>query len=197
MTLDYGEPRHDYGRAHKAMLTLIDREQFERAWKRLEQRNLLQGIFFRVGIPSEDIPDLINETAIQAMRCIGNLCDWGGFDQWIVGVARNVSHRYWRDKKNRQAKLDRAIEFAWTNPAMTATDNAHTDNSIIIEECLNSLSTKERTIVHLRAVKGYKWEEIAKEIKIPKSTVARYYENALAKLKANYLSKCDRCKINV
>jgi RNA polymerase sigma-70 factor, ECF subfamily len=157
------------------------REKFQENWLELENRKILPVIFWRLGTPSQDIQDLVNETAFQACRSIMSIRDWDDFDKWIAGIARNVYRRYCRDKAARARKK----EISEINFQIVGQINLEDClcNKTVLDDCLRKLDEIERMIVPYRAVSGYKFEEISELVGKPRSSVARYYQRAIEKLR--------------
>ena len=157
------------------------RARLQEKWLSLEQSAALPSLFWRLGVPTQEVADLISETAYQACRSIGTLRSWDDFDKWVVGIARNVYYRYRRDLALRIRRENRAIESMFTLEGVRIDEAV--GNRTMIENCLGKLNELDRRIVVLRALYGYNWEKISELVGKPRSSVARYYEAAIEKLR--------------
>ena len=63
------------------------------------------------------------------------------------------------------------------------------DSRVLLEKALKILSRKEKTVLILHAVSGYKHKEIANILNLPLGTVLYEYSEAIKKLKAEILEK--------
>jgi RNA polymerase sigma factor (sigma-70 family) len=146
--------------------------EFETKWSDVKDR--LPGLFWRLGVPEIDIPDLVSEAGYQAFIAKDNFRSDGDFNNWVFGIAKNVQRRYWRN----QARVSRQFDGAVTDFLV------HTSGSIdevtiekaAIDHCIKELSDIGREILFLRALQGYKYREISEKVGKPVSWVARHYE---------------------
>ena len=165
-------------------------KQFEDKWRELEKANWLPGLFYRLGVPQHDIPDLINETAYQAFRSIQTLEDWDAFDRWVGGIARHIYMRYRRDAFSREMKREMLTgEFMVSR--QDSPDRSVYDK-LMVEECLRRLDKLDQDIVVYRALEGYKWDEISKLVGKPRASVARHYQKAISRLRLCIETHTDR-----
>jgi RNA polymerase sigma factor (sigma-70 family) len=153
--------------------------EFETKWSDVKER--LPGLFWRLGVPDIDIPDLVSEAGYQAFIAKDNFRTDGDFNNWVFGIAKNVQKRYWRERVRVSRQFDGAVtDFL-----------VHTSGSIdeitaeraALDHCLKELTDTSREVLFLRALEGYKFREISEKVGKPVSWVARHYEKARLTIK--------------
>lgn len=160
------------------------KDRFQKEWDKVVKNHMLEGWLYKTGIPSCDIPDLINETALQAYGSVNKLDDWDNFIPWLTGILRNTCRRYWRSLDNIKRKQNKVVENITHRQVFASSPEISIANKLLLENCTSLLSEEEKNILLLRAVENYTWDEIANIIGHPRSTVARWYDNIIAKLRA-------------
>lgn len=97
---------------------------------------------------------------------------------WIFTIARNLCYQKIRE----QSRYSDVPDEEWES-CLTYRDDISAEEKILVAECMKTLSDKERQIVILYAVSGFKHREIAKLLEIPLSTVLSKYHRAIKKLR--------------
>lgn len=102
--------------------------------------------------------DLTQETFLHFWRRSGSFGPGrGGIKAYLLGIARKKAADWWR--RNQSGLV------AEGEPT------AHPANSVAIKAAFNQLPPDLRTVLWLREVEGYSYEELARIIKIPVGTV--------------------------
>lgn len=127
-------------------------------------RNDVYAFVYRFVRNREDAWDLAQETFIKAYRALGRFRGEASFKTWILRIAANQSRDHLRRKKLPAVSTD-AAEGA---PVAPVPEGQHPDAqaernelSGLIEEVLEELPFKHRTVFILREFEGLSYEEIA------------------------------------
>ena len=127
----------------------------------------------------EDAKDVLQDTFVIVYRqASGYRRPRGNPMAWILTIAKNLCLMQLRQRKK---TADTPLEdLAFT---LAAPEGVSSEDKIILEACLNMLSSEERQIVILHAVAGLKHREIAKLLDLPLPTVLSKYNRALKKMR--------------
>ncbi|MEG0744362.1 MAG: RNA polymerase sigma factor [Erysipelotrichaceae bacterium] len=98
---------------------------------------------------------------------------------WIFRIARNHVYSYFRKQKVTSEYNDEVL-YDMSNFSVEK-DGL---DSIVLQTALQKLNQKERTIIILNAINGYKFREIAEYLEIPLGTVLASYHRGIFKLKS-------------
>ncbi len=96
---------------------------------------------------------------------------------WMLTITRNTCLQTFRENKN---KVDFS-EQQWLLQESKDDDVSAADRELL-NQCLNKLDDKERQVIMLHSLTGYKFKEIAQLLKLPLSTVLSRHNRALKKL---------------
>jgi RNA polymerase sigma-70 factor (ECF subfamily) len=136
---------------------------------------LLSYSILRSGEKAEDI---MQETFLRLAANIGKYRLGTNAAAWICTIARNLSYREY-GKASGVASLD---AFGGDIADDKNYEDLWTDN-VALKKAMNGLSVREREIVTLFAVGGYKHREIAEIVGKPPGTVRWAYNAAIKKLR--------------
>lgn len=118
----------------------------------------------------EDAQDLAQEALIKAFRAIGSFRNEADFGTWIYRITVNAWLNYRRKNSGSIISLDEAFlrddggemrrELAATSddPLQTLEKKEFKD---LVHLALNSLSDEHRTVLVLRELEGYSYEEVS------------------------------------
>lgn len=131
---------------------------------------------------NEQAQDIVSETVLDAYYGISKLKDTDKFEAWILKILTN------KCKKKLREKYEKITVF---NPkvmdiSQEAKENGTNDDAIEkleVREALAKLNEKERIIVTLCVVEGYKSSEVAKVLNMNSSTVRSKLNRSLAKMR--------------
>ena len=119
-----------------------------------------------------DRDDVLQDCAVAAMTSFDRYDHSRPFSAWVIGVARNQVRLYLRRKSNDphifdDDALDSLVEaFARIRPEQE-------QKLTRLEECLDQLEGRSRTLCELRYVRDLKPAAIAKETGLAPNTVAK------------------------
>lgn len=121
--------------------------------------------------------DLTQDTYIAIRQNIGKYQSCNKPMAWIFRIARNNAYSYFRKEKSTSEFNDELLY----DSTKFKNDNSCLD-SIVLETALLKLNEKERTVIILNAINGYKFKEIALYLEIPLGTVLASYHRGIRKL---------------
>ena len=122
----------------------------------------------------EDVADAIQDTILICWEKIHSLKQIQYFQTWMTRILINKCYDI-RKKNKRTTILDEYEEPAYED-----------DYNLEFKEALSTLGEKYRSIMTLFYSEGYHIDEIAKILKIPKSTVQTRLKRGREKLAKNY-----------
>jgi len=122
----------------------------------------------------EDAEDIVQETFVEAIKCIGSFDGRSSLMTWLTRILFRRAGRVW--KKNRRARSIIPLEAASESPrqhdrlvSMPAT--ASVDHKLDLAEVLPTLAPEHRQILLLREMQGMSYAEIASTLRVPQGTV--------------------------
>ena len=95
---------------------------------------------------------------------------------WIYRIAINKTYDFFKKRK---------IEFEINDDVLSLPEDVNFDTKVILEEKLKLISEKEKEIVILKDIYGYKLKEIAEIKNMNLSTVKSVYYKALKDMGGN------------
>jgi len=140
---------------------------------------LIQSLIYRMIYNKEDVEDLTQEAFIKAFNSLDKFDREFAFSTWLYKIATNNCIDYLRKKKLSTFSIDKEISSEDDDLRFEIPDEDYKpDRELInrqrekiIDEAIDSLPDKYRTIIILRHKGDLDYEEIAKELKIPLGTV--------------------------
>lgn len=126
----------------------------------------------------QDAQDVLHDTFVSIYGAADHYRSVGKPMAWIMTIAKNQCYKLLRQRR-RMAEL--SLED-WNDDPMLVT-YIPSDNKLLVEYCMKSLSDRERQIVALHAVSGFKHREIAALLGVPLPTVLSKYNRAMKKLR--------------
>jgi RNA polymerase sigma-70 factor (ECF subfamily) len=170
-----GEP------AFRELLARYERPVFSLVYRMVRDRTLAE--------------DLAQEAFIRAFNAIGSYDPAYRFSNWIFKIAHNHTIDHIRRRKldtisidgsphattaGEQERTALVLESSEESPAAYV---EHRELGGQIEQAIGELRPEYRTVILLRHVEGYAYEEIAGVMDIPLGTVKTYLHRARAELK--------------
>jgi RNA polymerase sigma-70 factor (ECF subfamily) len=139
--------------------------------------------------------DLAQEAFIRAFNAIGSYKTSYKFSNWILKIATNHTIDHLRKKKLDTVSIDgspharTAEEIDRSRVVVEARDEnpeqfvEHKELGSQIEQAIGGLREEYRTVILLRHVEGYAYDEIAEIMDLPLGTVKTYLHRARAELR--------------
>lgn len=119
---------------------------------------------------TSDAEDIAQEVFISVYKNLAKFRKESNIYTWIYRIAINKTYDFFKKKK---------IEFEINEEILTVADTFSADTNILLEERLKLLSSREKEIVILKDIYGYKLKEIADMKNMNISTVKSIYYKAL------------------
>jgi RNA polymerase sigma-70 factor (ECF subfamily) len=167
--------------AFRELLTRYERPVFSLVFRMVRDRSLAE--------------DLAQEAFIRAFNAIGSYNPSFKFSNWILKIANNHTIDYLRKRKldtisiHGSPHASSSEEEARTRLVIEDRDerpDAYVENRELgseIEAAIGTLRPEYRTVILLRHVEGYSYEEIADTLELPLGTVKTYIHRARNELK--------------
>lgn len=167
--------------AYRELLTRYERPVFSLVYRMVRDRTLAE--------------DLAQEAFIRAFNAIQSYDPTYKFSSWLFKIANNHTIDHLRRRKLDTVSIhgapsaSSAEEQARTSITLESTEeqpDKYTESRELgghIEEAIAQLRPEYRSVVLLRHVQGYAYEEIAEAMELPLGTVKTYLHRARNELK--------------
>lgn len=150
---------------------------YEKLMKKYYQ--MIYNLVYRMISKKEDVEDLTQEAFIKAFNSLHNFDKQFAFSTWLFKIATNNAIDYLRKKKLYTFSIDKQIqaddsEYKFEIPDHDNKPDRHiVDDQLkkILNEAIETLPPKYKSVIVLRHKEEKEYEEIAKELKIPLGTV--------------------------
>ena len=167
--------------AFRELLTRYERPVFSLIYRMVRDRTLAE--------------DLAQEAFIRAFNAIGSYKTSYKFSNWILKIANNHTIDHLRKRKLETVSIDgsphatTADEVTQSQVVIASTDETpaeyveHRELGSQIETAIADLREEYRTVIVLRHVEGYAYDEIADIMDLPLGTVKTYLHRARGELR--------------
>ena len=124
----------------------------------------------------DDAEDICQETFISVYKNLSKFREESNIYTWIYRIAINKTYDFFKKRK---------LEFEINDDVLSLPEDINFDTKVILEEKLKLISEKEKEIVVLKDIYGYKLKEIAEMKNMNLSTVKSVYYKALKDMGVN------------
>lgn len=124
----------------------------------------------------DDAEDICQETFISVYKNLSKFREESNIYTWIYRIAINKTYDFFKKRK---------LEFEINDDVLSLPEDINFDTKVILEEKLKLISEKEKEIVVLKDIYGYKLKEIAEMKDMNLSTVKSVYYKALKDMGGN------------
>ena len=124
----------------------------------------------------DDAEDICQETFISVYKNLSKFREESNIYTWIYRIAINKTYDFFEKRK---------LEFEINDDVLSLPEDINFDTKVILEEKLKLISEKEKEIVVLKDIYGYKLKEIAEMKNMNLSTVKSVYYKALKDMGGN------------
>lgn len=124
----------------------------------------------------DDAEDICQETFISVYKNLSKFREESNIYTWIYRIAINKTYDFFKKRK---------LEFEINDDVLSLPEDVNFDTKVILEEKLKLISEKEKEIVVLKDIYGYKLKEIAEMKNMNLSTVKSVYYKALKDMGGN------------
>ena len=125
---------------------------------------------------NDDAEDICQETFISVYKNLSKFREESNIYTWIYRIAINKTYDFFKKRK---------LEFEINDEVLSLPEDINFDTKVILEEKLKLISEKEKEIVILKDIYGYKLKEIAEIKNMNLSTVKSVYYKALKDMGGN------------
>ena len=125
---------------------------------------------------NDDAEDICQETFISVYKNLSKFREESNIYIWIYRIAINKTYDFFKKRK---------LEFEINDEVLSLPEDINFDTKVILEEKLTLISEKEKEIVILKDIYGYKLKEIAEIKNMNLSTVKSVYYKALKDMGGN------------
>jgi RNA polymerase sigma factor (sigma-70 family) len=154
-----------------------DQSSYDRLMKKYYK--LVHNLIFRMIYNKEDVEDLTQEAFIKAFNSLEKFDHQFAFSTWLYKIASNNCIDYLRKKKLNTISIDKEFDSEDEDLRFEIPDNDYKpDRNIldrekkkILEDAIESLPEKYKTVILLRHQDEMEYDEIAKKLNIPLGTV--------------------------
>ena len=148
-------------------------------------------IAFRMMGNEEDAKDMSQETLIKAFKAISKFKMESSFSTWLYRITINVCKDEIRRRKETVLSYDAEIADEGTLKDIISDERTNpllvyekTELKSSIESALNKLSDDNKSVVVLKDILGYSYEEIGQILEIPIGTVRSRLNRSRSALKS-------------
>ena len=124
----------------------------------------------------DDAEDICQETFISVYKNLSKFREESNIYTWIYRIAINKTYDFFKKRK---------LEFEINDDVLSLPEDINFDTKVILEEKLKLISEKEKEIVVLKDIYGYKLKEIEEMKNMNLSTVKSVYYKALKDMGGN------------
>ena len=124
----------------------------------------------------DDAEDICQETFISVYKNLSKFREESNIYTWIYRIAINKTYDFFKKRK---------LEFEINDDVLSLPEDINFDTKVSLEEKLKLISEKEKEIVVLKDIYGYKLKEIAEMKNMNLSTVKSVYYKALKDMGGN------------
>jgi len=127
---------------------------------------------------THDAEDVLHDTYISIYHSASRYSSRGKPMAWIITITRNLC----LDKLRMRSRITDLPEENWEQH-LDSSSSISIDDKLMIEFCINSLTSDEREILLLHVLSGLKHREISEMTNRPIATILSKYHRALKKLR--------------
>jgi len=153
-----------------------DQDAFDMLYENINQP--LYAYILSLTQDAQNAEDVLQETYLKIRSAAHLYKAMGKPMAWIFTIARNLSMMQHRSAKR---TAEEEIDQLEHDPRFSMQFDR--EDHIFLKEILSQLNEKERSIILLHTVSGYKHREIARDLNVPLSTVLSNYSRGMNKLR--------------
>jgi RNA polymerase sigma-70 factor (ECF subfamily) len=133
----------------------------------------------------QDALDAVQESLIKIYKNLDKFKFRSSFSTWIYTITKNTAFDAFRRKKN-DVSFDDISEFTWSEQTSYGLEDSVVDAETrgSIYRMINELRHDQRSVIILKDIDGYSYEEISVILDIPIGTVRSRLSRAREKLRA-------------
>ena len=156
----------------------------------LPLKNIIFRTALRIVLSREEAEDIVQDILIKLWQKREDLGQVANLESFALASARNLALDRKAKMESRNVSLDNEEHDRPDHRQTTAEqDLMHHESTNAIEQIINSLPEKQRTVLHLRDVEGKSYKEIADALNISESDVKVTLFRARNELKEKIIQK--------
>lgn len=159
--------------------TLREPPDLERVFARYMD-SVYHFLYSRLG-NREDAEDLTSEVFLKATKQLDSARSEASVAQWLFTVARTVLADHWRRYYRTGAVVELDDARVSEIPEASQSRESSAESARLVEEVLDALSPKYRTVLELRFLRSYTIEETAQAMQLSAGNVKVIQHRALLK----------------
>lgn len=141
----------------------------------------------------KDSEDVVQETFINAYYSISTLKDPSMLKMWVSKIATNFAFKFYNANKKMMYIEISDVAESFTDEGLTPEERVMKfDEQVAVYKALETLSFDYRTILVLRDVQGFSYNEIAEILNIPLGTVKSRINEARNQLRKKLINRVER-----
>lgn len=156
-----------------------DREGLREVYE--EYLSYIYGIVFQMIGNRENAEDIASEFFIRLWEKSASYKPGSGHRGWMATIARNMTIDFIR--KHKREELTDTFEDTAEGFSHDGSVESRVIHQLVIKDALETLSEKEREVIHMKVMGDMTLKEIAAVLKVPMGTVAWRYREAVNKLR--------------
>ena len=140
----------------------INENEFESILRKTQTQ--IRAYLAGIGVPTHDIDDVAQNVYVELYTHPEIPADADPL-QWLKGIARKTALNYFRRKKNRQARYQKAVNKILLNTVSVFSEDRVPEENSVLEACLEKLPPHSRNLVETRYFRNITARRIAKNMK--------------------------------
>ncbi|MGB9862387.1 MAG: RNA polymerase sigma factor [Candidatus Saccharicenans sp.] len=145
------------------------------AWKMLVDlyAKKIYNLAYQFSGRPQEAEDLTQDIFLKLYNSLGKYDFEKDFSAWFLTLARNYLIDEYRHHRQEKSLRDEVDELTLSAPAADSPENQYLagEKSELIRQALLELSPELRTVLILRELEGFSYEEIAEKLGLPLGTV--------------------------
>lgn len=137
-----------------------------------DMSSIMEAFAYRLTQNREEAKDLYQETLFKVLRYKDKYREDTNFKAWSMTIMKNTFINNYRKKARQNTIIDQTEDDFYINSGEVSTENAG-DANILLQELMKMVQSLENAlrVPFLMHYQGYKYKEIAEELKLPIGTV--------------------------
>ena len=129
-------------------------------------------------LPWNELDDAVQETFVKVFHSLPDFKGDAKIETWLYRITVNTAYDFNRKRKSLSSLISRWVEHQdkQVSPSL--------DQKMLVQDALMKLPFKDRTVLVLHYLEGYKQDEIADLLDIPQGTVKSRLHHARIKMES-------------
>lgn len=133
----------------------------------------IYNLAYRFSGNPQEAEDLVQDIFLKLYNSLGKYDFQKDFAAWFLTLARNHLIDEYRHRRQEKSLRDELDELTLSAAVTDSPENKYLsrERSELLRQALSELSPDLRTVLILREIEGYSYEEIAEQLGVPLGTV--------------------------